>query len=196
MRKMWWVVVVLVAVTGLAWASDPDPEHDVRVSGTIDWRYAPSQDCSIAGVWTGERPDGKFVEVFTPLDPSEHWLSMTLEGIDMDASFFGMFPGAKYTVGHGELKRIGANRFAYSVLAWAVTDEVDPTTGRLVIAYSMVIGGELSIGDGCSTVTPEGLVGIYGAGQDPFGPEAPAYGVFPLGGETATRQPFWSPPTE
>jgi len=196
MRKTWWVVAVLVAVSGWAWAAGPGEENDVRVSDRVGWRVAGASGCSIAGVWTGERPDGKFVEVFTPLDPSEHWLSMTLEGIDMDASFFGMFPGAKFTVGHGELKRLGANRFAYSVLAWAVTDEVDPTTGRLVIAYSMVISGELTVGDECSTVTPEGVVGIYGGWQDPFGEEAPAYGVMPLGGETATRQPFWSPPAE
>jgi len=191
MRKTLWTVVVLVALSGLALAADPPstavlggPESEAKVS---PW-------CTISGVWLETQPGlGSNFLVLTPLDRWEWRLALDIESIDMDATFFGMFPGATYTHLRGTAQRLDRSRVAYSGVNYAVGDQVDPATGTLEILYISTLAGEFTIADDCSSLTPVGAAGFYAPWQDPFGDEEPLYGCYPVGGGTIVRVPDWSP---
>lgn len=186
--------VVLVALSGLTLAADPPPTLTL---GGPDLEDKSSPWCTISGVWLETQPGlGSNFLVLTPLDRWEWRLAVDIESIDMDASFFGMFPGATYTHFRGTAERVGRNRVSYSGVNYAVGDQVDPATGTLEILYIAAMTGEFTIAEDCSSLSPAGAAGFYAPSQDPYGDEEPLYGCYPIGvGAVVRRVPAWSPCT-
>jgi hypothetical protein len=145
-------------------------------------------------VWLEFQPGiGSNFLVLTPLDRWGRQLALDIESIDMDATFYGMFPGATYTHLRGTAQRLDRTRVAYSGINYAVGDQVDPATGTLEILYISTLAGVFTIAEDCSSLTPAGTAAFYAPWQDPFGAEDPLYGCYPVGGASIVRVPAWTP---
>lgn len=192
MKRIVGVIVAVVVVSALAMAADPPASPAVDDPSAVV--LAPAR-CSVAGVWLEYQPGlGSNFLILTPLDRHGIRFALDIESIDMDATLWGMFPGAEFSHFRGVAERVDPGRFAFSGIAYAVGDQLDPDTGTLEIAYMMTMAGEFAVSDDCSALYPTGEAGIYAPWQDPFGSEAPLYGCMPTGGTgSVVRLPDWTP---
>jgi len=127
--------------------------------------------CSPAGSWLGTGDTGSVN--LTTVAPAE-WgeFSSVNETVAFDPSFGGALPATDATLGRSTMRRTGPRSFDVGGLRYAW----DANLAVVWIERSETV---FEMEKGCDAGTVDGLFHYYGAWQDPYGVEPPAFGTFP-----------------
>lgn len=127
--------------------------------------------CNPAGTWLGVGETGSLnLTTVAPAQLGE--FSSVNETVAFDPSFGGALPAVDATLGRGTLRRTGRRSFDVGGLRYGWDAD-------LAVVWIERSESVFEMERGCDAGTSDGLFHYYGAWQDPFGDEPPAFGTFP-----------------